>query len=176
MGTHIQASPAPVSLREFSLAHSNTLCMIPWLHRFTNEEGLHLVCCTGMGDDNQLRDPDGNTLHVNQHLTDEQVLNSQGNKAMRTAMVKGEWPAVCQRCRLSEESGAISIRQHVNKRFGHWREILLNQTAEDGTLHDAKVRYADIRLGNTCNLTCRMCWPSATARWIKHYNRVQPKD
>jgi len=150
--------------------------MIPWLHRFTNEEGLHLVCCTGMGDDNQLRNHDGEALHVNQHLTDEQVLNSPGMKAVRVAMMNGEWPSVCERCRRSEEAGGTSIRQHVNSRFCHWEADALSKTATDGTLGEARVRYADIRLGNTCNLTCRMCWPSATSRWIKHYNRVQPKD
>ena len=155
---------------------SKTLCMIPWLHRFTNEEGLQLACCTGMGDDNQLRDDNGRALHVSQHLTDEQVLNSPVNKAMRVAMMNGEWPAVCERCRRSEEAGAISIRQHVNSRFSHREKEALSHTGADGTLQEAKVRYADIRLGNTCNLTCRMCWPSASARWIRHYNQVQPKN
>jgi len=149
--------------------------MIPWLHRFTDERGLHLACCAGLWPGNQLRDDQGNALSVHQRLSDEQVLNCAGNKAMRLAMLKGEWSPVCDRCRRSEEAGAVSLRQQMNKRFKHWRKQLLEQTLEDGTLLEPRVRYADIRLGNTCNLTCRMCWPGASARWIKHFNRVQPK-
>jgi hypothetical protein len=28
---------------------SKTVCMVPWLHRFTNEQGFHQMCCTGTG-------------------------------------------------------------------------------------------------------------------------------
>ena len=37
------------------------------------------------------------------------------------------------------------------------------------------MRYADIRLGNVCNLTCRMCGRNASRLWAEHYNEVQPK-
>ena len=38
------------------------------------------------------------------------------------------------------------------------------------------VRYADIRLGNSCNLTCRMCGPVASRLWAASYNQVQPEQ
>lgn len=154
---------------------SKSLCMIPWLHRFTNEQGWHMACCSGTGPANQLRNAEGEALHVNQRLTDEQVLNSPDYKAIRRAMLKGEWPGVCERCRRSEAAGAVSVRHHMNNRFGHWRAALLDRTALDGTIDDPTVRHADIRLGNTCNLTCRMCSPAASRLWIKHFNRVQPE-
>ena len=153
------------------MTEPKTLCMVPWLHRFTNEQGLHQLCCTGTGPANQLRNEHGQPLDVSQQLTDAELLNSPDVKAVRLAMLRGEWPAACERCRRSEEAGAISNREHMNRRFGHWSAEALADTAEDGTLDRPRVRYADIRLGNVCNLTCRMCGPSASRLWAEHYQR-----
>jgi hypothetical protein len=158
------------------VTETKSLCMIPWLHRFTNEQGLHLLCCSGTGAANVLRNEHGQPLNVDQQLTDAALLNSPDMKAVRVAMLRGEWPAACERCRRSEETGAVSSRHHMNRRFGHWQMEALAGTAEDGTVDRPRVRYADIRLGNVCNLTCRMCGPSASRLWAEHYNEVQPKN
>lgn len=52
------------------------LCVIPWMHRFTDEQGFHQLCCSAEGDGNILRNARGERLHISQQLTDEQVLNS----------------------------------------------------------------------------------------------------
>jgi hypothetical protein len=158
------------------MSNSKTLCMLPWLHRFTNEQGFHLVCASGNDPVNRLRGEDGRPLHVSQGLTDNEVLNSPDLKATRRTMMKGEWPDACQRCRRAEEAGATSARLHMMKRFGSWSESELGRTAGDGTLDRPQVRYADIRLGNACNLTCRMCGPSASRLWANHFNEVQPRE
>lgn len=145
------------------------------MHRFTNEQGLQQLCCTGSGKWNQLRDAQGDPLTVSQGLTDAELLNSPDMKAVRLGMMAGHWPGACERCRRSEEAGAVSMRHHMNSRFGHHKEEVLAKTAEDGTLTDPKVYYADIRLGNVCNITCRMCGPGASRLWADHFNQVQPK-
>lgn len=152
-----------------------TFCVIPWLHRQTDEQGFHQLCSNAVGEGNKLRNAEGKRLHISQQLTDEQVLNSPVAKAVRLQMRRGEWPAACERCRLSEQAGSRSIRQHLNARFGDGRqEALFSQTSEDGSLDRPVVRYADIRLGNACNLTCRMCGPVASRLWAATYNQVQP--
>lgn len=155
---------------------SKSFCQIPWLHRYTNEQGLHLLCCVGTGQANVLHDAAGKALHVGQRLTDAQVLNSPDLKQIRQGMLRGEWPAACERCRQTEEAGGTSSRNHFNKRYRHWNEDSVNQTAADGTLNRPAVRYADIRLGNVCNLTCRMCGPGASRLWADHFNEVQPRE
>jgi sulfatase maturation enzyme AslB (radical SAM superfamily) len=162
--------------KKHTVKETKSLCMIPWLHRFTNEQGLHLLCCSGIGESNVLRGEHGQPLNVRQQLTDAELLNSPDLKAIRVAMLRDEWPDACERCRRSEETGAVSIRRHINGRFGHRTAEALAGTAEDGTLDRPQVRYADIRLGNVCNLTCRMCGPSASRLWAEHFNEVQPKS
>ncbi len=151
-----------------------TFCAIPWIHRHINEQGFHALCCVGVGDGNILKNARGERLHVSQELTDDQVLNSSALKTVREQMIRGEWPAACERCHQAEEAGAPSARQHVNRRFGKDQETLVSQTGADGSLEHAIVRYADIRLGNVCNLSCRMCGPWSSRLWTDHYNNVQP--
>jgi sulfatase maturation enzyme AslB (radical SAM superfamily) len=152
-------------------------CVIPWMHRFTDEQGYSSLCCVGDRDEGFLRDANGERLNVSQMLTDEQVLNSPTAKAVRVQMMNGEWPKACERCRLNEASGATSIRHHLSERFEHGRRAeWLADTAPDGTLGHPVVRYSDIRLGNACNLTCRMCGPNASRLWAPIYNQLQPKD
>jgi MoaA/NifB/PqqE/SkfB family radical SAM enzyme len=149
--------------------------MLPWMHRFTNEQGFQQLCCVGHGEANQLRDDRGTPLNISQGLTDAELLNSPDMKAIRRAMLAGKWPGACIRCERGEQAGAVSMRHYMTSRFGHHKEEVLAKTAEDGTLTDPKVYYADIRLGNVCNLTCRMCGPGASRLWADHYNQVQPK-
>jgi hypothetical protein len=127
-----------------------------------------------VGNGNNLRNERGKRLHISQQLTDEQILNSPGVKAVRQQMIRGEWPAACERCRQIEQAGSPSIRQQLNSKLGQDQEMLLSRTREDGSLDRPIVRYADIRLGNTCNLTCRMCGPGASRLWASHFNDVQP--
>lgn len=152
-------------------------CVIPWLHRQTNEQGFHQLCCVGVGESNQLHDSAGRPLHVSQKLTDEQVLNSPDLKRIRKQMSRGSWPPACERCRQAEQAGSVSIRQQLNDRFDRGREkAMLDELRSDGSLPNPVVRYADIRLGNVCNLTCRMCGPVASRLWTPYFNQVQPSS
>jgi len=122
-----------------------------------------------------LRDESGQKLHISQKLTDAQVLNSPLVKSARVQMMEGEWPLACERCRQSEEASDESARKHLNSRFSLSRQTsLLRDTEADGSLQNPVVRYADIRLGNVCNLTCRMCGPIASRLWAENYNEIQP--
>jgi sulfatase maturation enzyme AslB (radical SAM superfamily) len=153
----------------------STFCIIPWMHRHTDEQGYHKLCCIADGDGNALKDAQGQLLHVSGKLTDADVLNSPIARATRVAMMGNRWPAACLRCEQAEDAGAESGRQYLNQRFDHGTsEALLAATSADGTLADPVVRYADIRLGNVCNLTCRMCTPVASRLWVPHFNQTQP--
>ena len=154
---------------------SSTFCVIPWMHRHTDEQGFHKMCCIADGAGNELRGEDGEKLHVSQKLTDAEVLNSPVMKATRVALMRNQWPSACLRCEQAEDAGGESGRHYLNERFNpDTFEELLSRTAADGTLEAPTVRYADIRLGNVCNLTCRMCTPVASRLWVPHFNQMQP--
>lgn len=153
-----------------------TFCVIPWIHRHTDEQGFHKLCCMADGEGTDLRAEDGERLHVSQKLTDAEVLNSPVVRAARVKMMAGQWPVACARCQQVEEAGGESGRIYLNERFDDGSyPSLLTDTQPDGLMGHPTVRYADIRLGNVCNLTCRMCGPVASRLWVPHFNAVQPK-
>ena len=59
-----------------------------------------------------------------------------------------DWLPGCAECKLSEDIGRPSLRQHYNK-------ILGGQDLE----------YWDIKINNTCNLACRMCEKTSSSTW-----------
>jgi MoaA/NifB/PqqE/SkfB family radical SAM enzyme len=63
----------------------------------------------------------------------------------------------------------------MDQRFGRWKQDALRDTRPSGGLEHPAVRYADIRLGNVCNLTCRMCGPQASRLWADLHNAVRPQ-
>ncbi len=153
-----------------------SLCILPWIQRHINEQGYQQLCCVADDEWATLHDAAGVSLHVSRNLSGADLLNSPDLKAIRKTMRQGEWPAACQRCKQCEDAGSTSSRQHYNARFNaaETMEPLLSRTQEDGTLEDPSLRFLDIRLGNVCNLTCRMCGPQASRLWAPHFNQVQP--
>ena len=58
----------------------------------------------------------------------------------------------------------MSMRNSTNKNFGQHIDIV-DQTKEDGTFDDFKLRYYDIRFSNLCNFKCRMCGDMLSSSW-----------
>lgn len=141
-------------------------CALAWVHRFTNIGGQVQVCCTSEEADNNIRDDSGESINIRRALSDEEILNSRFMKNLRLQLLAGEFPSLCRRCKVTEEIGGISRRMDENMHFAPILQDLIQKTAPDGTI-DVAVKSADYRLGNLCNLGCRMCSPHASTPWAK---------
>ena len=91
------------------------------------------------------------------------AINSPLAKDIRKKMLEGKWHPECIRCLREEKAGMKSRRINDGERFAThltWDQAV-EHTSEDGTidLNHIKQTYYDIRLGNFCNLKCRMCSP-----------------
>jgi MoaA/NifB/PqqE/SkfB family radical SAM enzyme len=90
--------------------------------------------------------------------TFDQIQNSQHLKNLRQQFLDGQQPQTCRRCWQEERAGRTSKRMHTLDRLKHMG-ISDNWTA------DAKpLMFLDLKLGNICNLKCRICgsWSSST--------------
>ncbi len=154
---------------------SSSFCVVPWLHRLVNERGFFKVCCVAEGKENFLTDQGGKRIHIQGDQSEEEIFNSPRLREMRRKMFNGEWDGICTRCLSAERAGGTSNRTARNDNFRHRIPDLLSATAPDGTAAAPAVRHLDLRLGNHCNLTCRMCSPGASKLWIDSFDRVQPK-
>lgn len=93
------------------------------------------------------------------------VWNSDDYLTIRQQFMAGERPETCQRCFREEDAGVRSPRIGYNEKWYREDMDLSIQAPQD-------IRYVDIRLGNLCNLKCRMCNPWSSSMWVKDWNSV----
>ncbi len=126
------------------------------MHLFASERGIIAPCCrtvcawetSGDGPPPKIQDPGGL----------EAGWNSPAMRALRLDMIEGRRPAACARCFFYEDLHVESHRQCENRRYSHLIPDLLARTGSDGTV-PLDPLSVDLRLGNLCNLRCRMCSP-----------------
>ena len=147
------------------LTESKVFCMVPWTHMHAFPDGRAYPCCLA-----DYWHPIG-WLRYN---TMEEVWNQKPYRAMRKNMLEGQKCKECTKCYEQEEHGLFSMRNDANRNYGHHIN-LVDQTLEDGTFPDFKLRYWDVRFSNLCNFSCRSCGPIFSSNWyndhVKLYNR-----
>jgi sulfatase maturation enzyme AslB (radical SAM superfamily) len=151
----------------------STFCPLAWTHSFVNQNGAYQVCCTSEEFDNNIRDNEGKVMSVSDGVDPHTVMNTDYMKKIRLQMLNGEWPAICTRCKISENLEGVSRRNVEIRNFESSNEDFITSTQPDGTV-PAIIKSADYRLGNLCNLQCRMCNPRSTKLWIKDWNDIKP--
>ena len=143
---------------------SKTFCILPWMHLATNASGNLRICCNSTPGENFIRRPDGSAYKL--HRDDlEEAWNSEVYKTIRQQMLDGERPEMCTRCFREEDAGVRSARQAWNDK---WQEDV--KYTVDAPFD---IKYVDLRLGNLCNLKCRMCNPYASNQWVKEWELVE---
>lgn len=152
---------------------SKTFCILPWIHRFTNIGGEVQICCTSEEyKTSYITDKNGQRINAAAGLDDSEILNTAFMKKLRLEMLDGKWPSACERCRVTEWTGSQSRRQTENKHFENFIPEALDGTKQNGEI-EVKVRSVDYRLGNLCNLACRMCSPRASKKWITEWKKMK---
>ena len=129
-------------------------CVLPWISLETSPIGTVRPCCLA---ENELRDNAGDKFNL---ATAEftTIQNSRDMQSLREQFLAGEQPETCRKCWREERSGRTSKRMHTLDRLKH-------MLPEQDWTQDAKpLMFLDLKLGNICNLKCRICgsWSSST--------------
>jgi MoaA/NifB/PqqE/SkfB family radical SAM enzyme len=143
---------------------SKTFCVLPWMHLATNASGNLRVCCNSTPTKNFITKEDGTPYKIYKDNLKE-AWNSEVYTNIRKQMLAGERPVMCQRCFREEDVGIKSSRQSWNQKWQEDKEYTVDAPFD--------VKYVDIRLGNLCNLKCRMCNPYASNQWVKEWKLVE---
>ena len=147
------------------LTKSEVFCMIPWIHMHAFPDGRAYPCC--LGDD---RHPIGDFKKDSMAT----VWNQAAYKTMRKNMLEEKSCKECSKCYEQEANGFVSMRNSTNKNFGQHISIV-DQTKDDGTFEDFKLRYYDIRFSNLCNFTCRTCGGWFSSSWYTEEEELYGK-
>ena len=115
-------------------------CVLPFMHSFVTHNNIG-PCCA------YTKNPQLNSFH--QYWESAQLSNLKQN------MLQDHRDSGCTICWDKEDRGFPSLRNHSNEIYKEYVNEILN-----GKLIDQPV-VLDLRLGNLCNLKCRMC----TSEW-----------
>ena len=134
-------------------------CILPWIHLFVSTTGTMRPCCVSKEFDHQYRIQNDGI---------EKFWNSTHMRELRSSLLAGEEPSICNVCwdkeakgdSFSKRLGELSYHKDINI------EELIELTGLDGSLPDNIVSY-DLRLGNLCNLKCVMCNPHNSSKWLE---------
>ena len=143
---------------------SSTFCVMPWNSLATNASGNYRVCCNSTPGKNFIKTKDQKDAKIFR-VTPSEIWNSETYKTIRQQMLDGIQPDMCKRCFKEEAAGIKSARQN-------WNDKWYDETKEYAIESRLDVEYVDLRLGNLCNLKCRMCNPYSSNQWIEEWNTV----
>lgn len=142
-------------------------CVLPWIHFHAWPDKRVLPCC--IADSNMpVSDTDKDTVL--------DIMNSDRFKEIRLEMLQDKKIAECQRCYSLEDYGVWSLRQSNNRRRFESVRDLVENTNEDGSINEFKLKYLDIRFSNLCNMKCRTCGPACSSRWAEEFSQKHGKE
>ena len=132
---------------------TDKFCVLPWISLETSPIGTVRPCCLA---EDELRDNAGDkfNLATAQFST---IQNSHDMRRLRQAFIDGDQPETCRKCFQEERAGRTSKRMHTLERLKH---MIPDQ---DWTIDAKPLMFLDLKLGNICNLKCRICgsWSSS---------------
>jgi organic radical activating enzyme len=129
-------------------------CVLPWVSLETSPIGTVRPCCLA---EDEITDNAGEKFDLNT-ASFPAIQSSHYMRKLRQEFIDGKQPQTCRKCWREERSGRTSKRMHTLDRLKH---MLPEQ---DWTIDAKPLMFLDLKLGNICNLKCRICgsWSSST--------------
>ena len=145
----------------------NKFCVLPWVSLEASPIGTVRPCCLAT---EEIRDNLGNKFDLNNASLND-ITNSNDMNRMRKAFLNGWKPDVCKRCWSEEDAGRTSKRMHTLDRL---KDILKKETI--WTEDPKDLYFLDLKLGNICNLKCRICGSWSSSTYAGEELKVLPKS
>ena len=129
----------------------SNICPLPWTSLEIGVNGGAAPCCLYKG-----QVPDVKVYKTNLKA----IQQSQYMEDLRTQFKNGEKPAGCDRCWLEENAGKDSKR--INSLY-KMKDSLKEWTPNS----KPALKFIDFKLGNVCNLKCRICGSWSSSKWAQ---------
>lgn len=138
------------------------ICILPWISIETSPVGTARPCCLAK-DEITYFDDKGyeHKYNLNTH-TLEEIYHSRYMQLLRRDFLYGRKPTTCNRCWDEEAAGRTSKRINSKIRLKEY----VNQI-EFHNLDPDQLWFIDLKLGNICNLKCRICGSWSSSKWAK---------
>ena len=130
-------------------------CVLPWVSLETSPIGTVRPCCLA---EEEITDIHGNKFDLSKSAELADIQDSNYMRKLRKQFLRAEQPDTCRKCWAVEDADGTSKRMHTLNRLKH---IIPDS---DWTQDPKPLMFLDLKLGNICNLKCRICgsWSSST--------------
>ena len=132
--------------------------MLPWISIETSPIGTSRPCCLAI---DEITRADGSKYSLREN-TLEEIYHSPYMQNLRSDFLAGNKPATCQRCWDEEAAGRTSKRINSRIRLKEYYNSIDFQNTNPNQLW-----FIDLKLGNICNLKCRICGSWSSSKWAK---------
>lgn len=132
--------------------------MLPWISIETSPIGTARPCCLAIDEINQA---DGTKYSLKEN-TLEEIYHSDYMQNLRQEFLNGTKPRTCQRCWDEEAAGRTSKRINSRVRLKEYYDAI-----DWNNLNPDQLWFIDLKLGNICNLKCRICGSWSSSKWAK---------
>jgi MoaA/NifB/PqqE/SkfB family radical SAM enzyme len=135
--------------------------MLPWISIESSPTGTARPCCLAR------EEITGIDLRTD---TLEQAYKSEYMQDLRRQFRAGEKPSTCKLCWDEEAAGRDSKRMHSQVRLKE-----LYPLVDWGNDTPDQLWFIDLKLGNICNLKCRICGSWSSSKWAAEELDYMPK-
>jgi len=145
---------------------NSTLCVLPWVSLEASPIGTVRPCCLA---DDEIVDDAGQKFKLGT-ADFANIQNSNHMRDLRAQFLAGGKPQTCRKCWNEERAGRDSKRIHTLNRLKH---MLPDQ---DWTTDAKPLMFLDLKLGNICNLKCRICGSWSSSQFASEEIAFLPRE
>jgi MoaA/NifB/PqqE/SkfB family radical SAM enzyme len=144
----------------------DTICMLPWMSIEASPMGTARPCCLAR---EEITDENGVKYDLKKS-TLQDAYKSIYMQNLRQQFRNGEKPETCKLCWEEEAAGRDSKRIHSRVRLKE-----LYQQVDWANDTPDQLWFIDLKLGNICNLKCRICGSWSSSKWAAEELDYMPK-
>ena len=129
----------------------SNVCLLPWTHLEIDVNGGASPCCLYKGSipDVKVYEQSLKTIQKHEYM-----------EKLRQKFKNGERPLSCESCWQEEDAGKTSKRMNSIYKM---RNSLKDWTPNS----EPALKFIDFKLGNVCNLKCRICGSWSSSKWAQ---------
>jgi MoaA/NifB/PqqE/SkfB family radical SAM enzyme len=141
-------------------------CVLPWISLEASPIGTVRPCCLA---DDEIVDDEGRKFELSTANFGD-IQNSNHMRQLRQQFLDGAQPQTCRKCWSEERAGRTSKRMHTLDRLKHMG------IGSEFTADAKPLMFLDLKLGNICNLKCRICGSWSSSQFATEEISILPPD
>jgi MoaA/NifB/PqqE/SkfB family radical SAM enzyme len=136
----------------------DSICILPWISIETSPVGTVRPCCLAK---DEITKPTGEKYLLKQNNLEE-IYQSEYMQNLRQEFLLGQRPKTCSRCWEEEAAGRVSKRMNSRVRLKEYYDQV-----DWANTSPNQLWFIDLKLGNICNLKCRICGSWSSSKWVQ---------